>query len=249
MSHYISQAKQISASLNLSIVPVAISFCDVVPSEIPMFDGRVAAGCEFWEKAASSLFATSAKDHQLCSIGLHTHNLSDAPASQQDELTMTLKVMTDLDYVRQEEVAAIPVRKESSKYVIYGPLANFPLSIDVVVVFANAQQGLILSEAIERVDKAIPLAMGRPACAVLPHVINNNQASMSLGCCGARSYIDALDDSAVLWALPGNKLQQYSEQIEIMASANNVLSSFHQRRKADVAAGKTLTIKESLMRM
>ena len=34
-------------------------------------------------------------------------------------------------------------------------------------------------------------AMGRPACAVVPQAINSGQAALSLGCCGARAYLDS----------------------------------------------------------
>ena len=249
MSDYKHHARQIGDSLKLSVPPVAVAFCDEVPPNIPAFDGLVAAGCEFWEKASSSVFTTSAYDHQLCSIGVHTHNLVGAPAAQQEELATTLKAMADLDYIRADEVATIPVKQKPNRFVVYGPLVDFPLQTDVVILFAHGQQGLILSEAIERVDKTTPLAIGRPACAMVPQVMNQNQAAMSLGCCGARAYIDALNDSTVRWALPGNKLPEYCEQITALANANNALNEFHLRSKADVAAGQTPTVKESLQRM
>ena len=86
--------------------------------------------------------------------------------SHQGELKQALEAMSGLDYVREEEVAAIPVVQREVKHVIYGPLADFPLDPEVVLLFAHAQQGLILSEAAGRVDKGVPPAMGRPACAV-----------------------------------------------------------------------------------
>ena len=111
-----------------------------------------------------------------------------------------------LDYVREEEIAAIPVMQHKLAHALYGPLADFPVQPEVVLVFAHAQHGLILSEAVARVDGGTPPAMGRPACAIVPHVLNQRRAAMSLGCCGARAYLDALTDDVALWALPAHCL-------------------------------------------
>jgi len=91
--------------------------------------------------------------------------------------------------------------------------------------------------------------MGRPACAVIPQVVNHGYAAMSLGCCGARAYLDALTDDVALWALPGSKLDQYCEQILVLARANKTLTAFHKRRREDVEAGKRPTVRESLERL
>jgi uncharacterized protein (DUF169 family) len=147
---------------------------------------------------------------------VHTHHLRQPALSHLTDLGETLKAMCDLDYVRPEEVAAIPVIKREVNYVVYGPLAQFPLFPEVVLLFAHARQGLILSEAVTRVDKGTPPAMGRPACAVVPQALSHGNATMSLGCCGARAYIDALTDDAVL------------------ARANKALTKFHSRRREDV---------------
>ena len=249
MSDYQRQANQLMTLLDMSLQPIAVAFCDVVPNNVPNFDGVVPAGCAFWQEAATHTFATSARDHELCSIGIHTHNMLEAPASQQDELQASLQAMIGLDYVREEEVAAIPVLQREVKHALYGPLADFPVDPEVVFLFAHAQQGLILSEAVERVDRGVPPAMGRPACAVVPQVLNHGHAAMSLGCCGARAYLDALSDSVALWALPGRKLDQYCEQIEVLARANKTLSAFHERRRKDVESGERPTVRESLQQL
>ncbi|MBL4820947.1 MAG: DUF169 domain-containing protein [Gammaproteobacteria bacterium] len=249
MTDYKEQAQKIHESLSLTMAPIGVSFCDEIPGNAPIFEGTVAAGCEFWEKASSSLFVTSANDHQLCSIGVYTHNLANAPATQEHELITTLNVMTGLDYVREEEVQSIPTVKNQWSYVVYGPLSDFPIQPDVVLLFAHAWQGLIISEATERIDNNTPLAMGRPACAVIPQVINQGNAAMSLGCCGARAYLDSLTDSTALWVLPGSKLAQYAEQIKILANANQVLTRFHEQRRRDVDTGEQPSVEESLERM
>ena len=154
-----------------------------------------------------------------------------------------------LDYVREEEVAAIPVVQREVKHAIYGPLADFPTAPDVVLLFADGRQGLVLSEAIARVDGGVPPAMGRPACAALPQASNHGVAAMSLGCCGARAYLDAMSDDTAMWVLPGGVLDEYCEHITTFANANRVLAMFHERRRADVEAGMRPTVQESLQRL
>ena len=276
-------AEQLVSSLELSLPPVAIAFCDVVPDDVPMFEGVVPAGCAFWSQATSRTFATAARDHALCAIGIHTHNLSGAAASQPEELHASLKAMMGLDYVREEEIPAIPVmprprahalygpladfpiqpevvlREEEipaipvmprpRAHALYGPLADFPIQPEVVLVFAHAQHGLILSEAVARVDGGTPPAMGRPACAIVPQVLNQQRAAMSLGCCGARAYLDALTDDVALWALPAHRLDQYCGQIVTFANANRTLTAFHQRRRQDIESGQRPTVQQSLERL
>jgi uncharacterized protein (DUF169 family) len=249
MSNHQELAHQLTTSLELSLPPIAVSFCDVAPPGVAGFDGIVPAGCSFWQEAATRTFVTSTKDHELCAIGVHTHNMSQPSALHPAELQEALQAMSGLDYVRAEEVAAIPVVQRDVKHVLYGPLADFPLDPEVVLLFAHARQGLILSEAAARVDKGIPPAMGRPACAVVPQVLNRGHAAMSLGCCGARAYLDALSDSVALWAFPGSKLDQYCAEIAVLARANQTLTTFHTRRREDVESGKRPTVQQSLDRL
>ena len=250
MGKYQQQAKQLQDSLQLVLAPVAVCFSDEVPAGVSSYSGDdIAAGCEFWERASNSVFSTSVENHALCSIGVYTHNLADAPATQQHELEKTLGTMISLDYIREQEVQSIPVVEKPSRHVIYGPLSDIPMQPDAVILFVQAQQGLILSEATERVDSNTPPAMGRPACAVIPQVMNQGRAAMSLGCCGARAYLDSLSDNVALWALPGSKLQDYADQVETLATANRVLTGFHQQRRTDVESGQHPTVEQSLQRM
>lgn len=243
------QADRLTEALELSLPPIALAFPDAVPDGVPAFEGTVPAGCVFWEEAAARTFATSAAHHALCSIGIHTHNLSGAPASQPEELGATLETMMGLDYVREEEVAAIPVLAKEARNAVYGPLREFPLDPDVVILFTDARQSLVLSEAVARVDGGVAPAMGRPACAAVPHAVNGGTAAMSLGCCGARAYLGTLSDDTALWALPGSELEAYCEQISVLAGANRTLAAFHEFRKTDVASGERPTVRESLARL
>lgn len=238
-------ADTLTRSLHLREAPVAIAFTDSIPDGIATNTSRVAAGCRFWQHGATEVFATKAGDHDLCAIGMYTHHLASAPG-QQSELATALKVFGQLDYVREEDIAMIPVLAKQHAYVVYAPLAKTPLPPDVVLVFVNANQTLILSEAVQQVEHQSAPAMGRPACAVIPQVMNSGRAAVSLGCCGARAYLDVLDDGTALFALPGPTLEAYVQRVKVLARANQVLSQFHQLRRRDVNAGLRPTIEQSL---
>jgi len=232
-------------ALNLDQPPVAICFTDSVPAGIDVPAKQAPAGCRFWEDATHATFATSAADHNLCAIGVHTHNLLPSPA-QQTDLMDALKVFGDLGYVRPEDIPLIPVLASQPKHVLYSPVADTPLPPDVVLLFVNANQTLILTEATQQVENQNAPAMGRPACAVVPQVMNTGRAALSLGCCGARAYLNILTDSVAIFAIPGAKLEAYTERIGALAKANSVLSQFHEIRRRDIAAGNLPTVQDSL---
>jgi uncharacterized protein (DUF169 family) len=240
-----SLAQSLTESLHLERSPVGVCFADAVPPGVKQFDGSVPAGCRFWQEAQSGVFATVPRDHDLCGIGIYTHNLEASPAAQKD-LGDALKVFSDLGYVREQDIPLIPVLKNRPQSVIYGPLSQLPLPPDVVLLFVNADQTLVLSEASQQLEGGLPPAMGRPACAVVPQALNNNQTALSLGCCGARAYLDVLTPGVAVYAIPGKKLEAFTERVAALAKANAVLTSFHTLRRKAVEAGGHPSVQESL---
>jgi uncharacterized protein (DUF169 family) len=238
-------AQRLTRALTLIQPPVAISMVDSVPDGVANWSGAIPAGCRFWQEAATRVFATAPADHGNCSIGQYTHNLDMDGASQKD-LQDALKVLADLTYVRPEDLAMLPVLANKPKFVVYGPLASTPCDPDVVMLFVRADQTLILSEASQQIENGLPPAMGRPACAVVPQAKNSGRSALSLGCCGARAYLDALTPDVALYAIPGAALAAFTERIEALANANGILSKFHQIRRKEIEAGKSPTIQESL---
>lgn len=238
----------LSAALNLALPPVAMVFTDTPPPNVPMFAETAAAGCQFWQHAAKRSFVTTPRDHELCAIGTFTHNLEGTPAHEADRAD-ALKVFADLGYVRPEDLAVVPVLAQRHKHVVYGPLAEMAATPDLVMLFVHPGQQLILSEAVQQIEGNWMPAMGRPACAIVPQTINSGRAALSLGCCGARAYLDALTDDIALYSIPGSKLATYVERIASLTQANAVLAKFHAIRRKDVEAGGRPTIQESLVRL
>jgi uncharacterized protein (DUF169 family) len=88
--------------------------------------------------------------------------------------------------------------------------------------------------------------MGRPACAVVAQVMNTGRSAMSLGCCGARAYMDNFTDTIAIFAIPGSKLEPYVERIGSLARANALLNQFHKLRRRDISTGNRPSIQDSL---
>ena len=249
MSNFAELAGRLVSALELKVAPVAVTFRDTSPAGVAAPASTVAAGCKFWELGAAGAVATHASDHQFCSIGIHTHNLVDAPETQARELTATLAAMQGLDYVRPEEIESLPMMAGTNQCVVYAPLAECAHQPSVVLLFTQAAQGLIITEALARVDGVTPTALGRPACALIPHVLNSARSASSLGCCGARAYLDVVDDGTTIWALHGGNLAAYAEAIETFSRANGTLRRFHDLRRADIEAGNTPSVEQSLARL
>lgn len=248
MGDFQSVARDLTSALVLRQPPVAVAFCDAVPAGVPVYQGSVPAGCRFWQEAGSRVFATVAGNHKLCSIGMYTHHLDGGEAAQID-LQDALKVFGDLGYVRPSDLPFIPVLNRPAKVVVYGPLDSFPLSPDAVLLFVDAAQTLVLSEASQQLENGLPPAMGRPACGVIPQAVNTGRTALSLGCCGARAYLDVLKPDVALYAIPGTQLAAFAERVSELAKANAILTQFHALRRRDVEAGKAPTVKQSLAAM
>jgi uncharacterized protein (DUF169 family) len=249
MAEYSSIAKTLMDSLQLRVEPVAVCFTDKAPEGVPNSAQPAAAGCVFWERGAQGAFVTSQKDHGNCAVGMYTHHMPLATAAQQEDLNTCLKVFGDLGYVLPQEIAGIPVLKDEPRHVVYAPLASTPMPPSAVLMFANSRQSLAITEAVQQVEPGIPPALGRPACAVIPQVVNTGKAAMSLGCCGARAYLNVLTDDFALWALPGARIGEYADRIKVLAQANQILTQFHTLRRIDVEAGKSPSVKDSLVRL
>ena len=245
MHAYSDIAMILTEALGLEQPPVAVSFVNHVPPDVPRWSGAVPAGCRFWQEAAIRVFATSAPDHERCAIGQYTHALDMSGAAATD-LQDALRVFADLTYVTAEDVAAIPVLQQKAAHVVYGPLALTPLPPDVVLLFVHPGQTLILSEASQQTEGGLPPAMGRPACAVVPQTRNSGRSALSLGCCGARAYLDVMNNDVALYAVPGVSIAAFADRVAALAKANAILTTFHQIRRRDIEAGQTPTIRQSL---
>jgi uncharacterized protein (DUF169 family) len=225
-----STASQLVDLLHLRIPPVAITFQDSAPTNIPRVTSPGPAGCSYWKRAAAGeTFYTEASDHYNCPIGTHTHGV-ELPEAQANELKAVVGTMIQLGYLRPEEVARLPRRDRKFGVAVYAPLAATAAVPDVVLVRGNAKQMMLLAEAAQAAgvgsDSAI---MGRPTCAAIPEALRTMRSVASLGCIGNRVYND-LGDDELYFALPGTGVGAVVEKLAIIINANRELESYHKAR-------------------
>src|SRR5690349_15001654 len=107
--NYRALEQQLSSVLGLSRRPVAVAFPDTAPAGGAKFAGSVPSGCTFWRLAAEGRsFFTEPSDHYNCPIGSYTHNMA-LPPERAGELQQTLGLMTEIGYLRMEEVPGMAV--------------------------------------------------------------------------------------------------------------------------------------------
>jgi uncharacterized protein (DUF169 family) len=233
MTDYAGLERTITAALHLTRRPVAIAFRDAAPPGVEKFVGTEPSGCSFWRLAAGGrTFYTVPSDHYNCSVGSYTHNIA-LPPDREQELSQVLSLMSDIGYIRMEEVPSVPRLPKTPAHAVYAPLADTPVDPDVVVISGKPGRVMLLHEAATRSAKTTLPMLGRPTCMAIPAALGGGVAS-SLGCIGNRVYTDVGDDEYYT-VIAGRDLPTVVDQIATIVSANGTLADYHRGRRATLA--------------
>lgn len=234
MNRYSGVESKISESLGLKKRPVAVKFLETPPKGVPKFEGAQPSGCSFWRIAASGkTFYTVPSDHYNCAVGSHTHNIS-LPPERAKELEQTLSFMTDIGYIKMEEVPGIPQLAKMPGAVVYSPLGETPVDPDVVIFAALADQIMLLQEAAHRAGRTAQFPiLGRPTCMAIPAAMTKGAVTSS-GCIGNRVYTD-LADGELYSMVPGKDLERVADELETIVSANAKLHEYHRSRRQEIS--------------
>jgi len=225
---------ELTEALGLTRRPVAVAFRSTPPAGVPRFTGTEPSGCSFWRLAATDrTFYTVPADHHNCPIGSYTHNIP-LPPERADELGQTLGLMTEIGYLRMEEVPGIPRLPRTPGAAIYAPLGETPVDPDVVLVAGRPGRVMLLQEAALRAGIATPAPLlGRPTCTALP-VSMAHGVIASTGCVGNRVYTDLGEDELYVM-IPGKDVARVAAEARTIASANLKLSEYHRGRRHALA--------------
>jgi uncharacterized protein (DUF169 family) len=234
MNQYSSVETKISKSLGLKRRPVAVKFLENPPKGVTKFEGAEPSGCSFWRiAAAGKIFYTVPSDHYNCAVGSHTHNIP-LPPERAKELEQTLSFMTDIGYIKMEEVPGIPQLAKTPGAVVYSPLGETPVDPDVVIFAGLAAQIMLLQEAAHRAGRTAQFPMlGRPTCMAIPAAMAKGAVTSS-GCIGNRVYTD-LADGELYSMVPGKDLERVADELETIASANAKLNEYHRSRRQEIS--------------
>jgi uncharacterized protein (DUF169 family) len=220
--------------LQLARRPVAVAFRGSPPAGVDRFGGVEPSGCSFWRLAAAGrVFYTVRVDHHNCPIGGYTHSIP-LPDDRATELEQVLGMMTELGYVRTEEVADIPRLPTTPVAVVYAPLGDTPVDPDVVLFAGAPGRVMLLLEAAGRAGVATqPGLLGRPTCMALPATLPGGVV-VSAGCIGSRVYTDLGDDELYV-VVAGRELPRVVAELATIISANEALAEYYRGRRRALA--------------
>ena len=233
MTTYAQLVALLTDALELTKRPVAIAFRDAAPVGVAKLEGSQPSGCSFWRLAAGGRsFYTVPSDHLNCPIGSYTHNIPMPPEREQ-ELTGTLSLMTDIGYIRMEEIPDVPRLPQTPAFTVYAPLGDTPVAPDAVLVSGKPARLMLLHEAATRAARPTAPLLGRPTCMAIPAALAGSVAS-SLGCIGNRVYTGIADDEFYT-VIAGRDLTVVAGQLEGIRGANAILTDYHRDRRASLS--------------
>lgn len=230
---YGKAAEALTSQLGLDISPIALTFVEAIPPGVQTYDQAVPAACAFWRKAESQVFYASAEQHANCPIGVMTMGFPMTQSVQQ-ELMGVAQMMVGCGYLASDEPEKIPAVQKNKIGIVYGPLNEFPIEPDLVLLWLTPPQGMIFSEAVRVCSwtETSPVAvLGRPACAALPVALNNARATLSFGCAGMRTFTGIHEDR-LLGVLPGNTVEEFLDSLGSTIEANRTMRMYYEGHKA-----------------
>jgi uncharacterized protein (DUF169 family) len=224
-------AETLSRLLGLATPPVAVAFRPAAPAGVSRVARPGPAGCAYWRLAAEGgVFYTEGADHQNCPVGSYTHGV-ELPPERARELEGVVGTMVGLQYIKMEEVPAMPRLSGPFGVAIYAPLAKSPVAPDVVLIRGRARQIMLAAEAARAAGIGHDGAMlGRPACAMIPEAMHAARGNTSLGCIGNRVYT-GLGDEELYFTVPGANLDGFVSGLETIHRANAELEKYHEGRR------------------
>lgn len=230
-----SAAQRLSCLLSLRHPPIALAFVQDAPDGIASPNTPVPSACTFWRQAEHGTFYAAAAQHFNCPVGSMVMGF-ELPAAVNEQLGGLVQSMCEARYLSMDEAAKIPSVAKQSAGIVYGPLSEFPLDPDVVVMWVDVAQAMLYSEAAGRAAwTSTPMEVsGRPGCAALPIALKSSRPGMSLGCAGMRTFTEIGDDMN-LAVLPGSALAAFVNDLAGTVESNNAMRSFYSAHKAAIA--------------
>jgi len=151
-------------------------------------------------------------------------------AERMPELQQVLGLMSEIGYVRMEEIPGVFHLDQSPAAIVYGPLGDIPVTPSVVLASGRPGRVMMLAEAALRAGamSTLPL-LGRPTCMAIPAAMASGAVTSS-GCVGNRVYTDIGEDELYV-TLRGADLEKIAAELDTIASANSTLLQYHRERR------------------
>ncbi|MFJ4099859.1 DUF169 domain-containing protein [Amycolatopsis japonica] len=225
-------AARLTELLSTDLPPVALTFADGPPDGVTVSTEAVPSSCNLWRAAEKGVFYAAAEQHLNCPVGAMVMGF-ELPAATGEQLGGLVQSMCDARYLDPDEAASIPSVGKKSSGIVYGPLAEFPVEPDLILLWLTPAQAMIYNEAAGNAKwTATPMDVsGRPGCAALPLALKSQAPRMALGCIGMRTFTDISDDR-ILAVLPGGIAGEFVSALEATVAANAEMKKFYDTAKA-----------------
>jgi len=224
--------QEIVSAFGLDIPPIAMAFVDNQPQGVETMEEEVPSFCTFWRMAEKKSFYAPANKHFNCPIGAMVLGF-EMPKEVQDQLGGLVKKMCECSYLSEDEPANIPTITEKKAGVVYGPLKDFPVAPQLILMWLKPSQAMIYNEVLgccKWSGSMDSMALGRPACAVIPTTLNKSPFGMSLGCTGMRTFTEVSDDH-ILATLNCAEIDSFLTSLQTTLSANKEMKEFYTDHK------------------
>jgi len=157
-------------------------------------------------------------------------------------------MMCECSYLSEVVPANIPTISENKAGVVYGPLKDFPGEPQLILMWLKPSQAMIYNEVLgccKWSDSMDSMALGRPACAVIPTTLNKSPFGMSLGCTGMRTFTEVSDDH-ILATLNCNEIDSFLTNLQTTLSANKEIRKWGTVPQFDFEVKDHIDISENL---
>jgi uncharacterized protein (DUF169 family) len=222
----------LSSTFKLQNPLVALAFVDQPPEGTPIFEGESPSLCRFWNDAKSRVFFAPKDKHMNCPIGAMVMGFELSEEKQQ-ELELLVNQMCNSSYLDPEEASAIPSIIEGKDGILYGPLKDFPIQPQLILMWLTPFQTMVFNEAMGSCkwnNELKTLSLGRPGCAIIPTSLQDSKNSVSFGCIGMRTFTE-VSDEFVLSAIPFKNVDAFIKDLKITSHANNTMLKYYSEQK------------------
>ncbi len=237
-ARYREIASQIEDLLSLEAPLVGIALADAQPNGVVAFQDIAPSACSFWITAQNQTFFASQADHMNCVLGAYVMGFG-LDEFGQEELVGVMQKMDDCGYFSPNEAPSVPTIEKKALGAVYGPLASFPLTASVAVMWLRASQAMLVQEATGSAHwgkDVVSRVTGRPGCGALPLAIKTSKPVVSAGCTGMRTFT-GIDDDVLLAALPIDKIEEFAQNLYAVVEANSRMRSYYVARKQTLLRG------------
>jgi uncharacterized protein (DUF169 family) len=168
-------------------------------------------------KAPKSLFSTVASDHANCSVGSFTHGfLSLEEAARGSDVA----VLLEGEWVTPEDFTKIAHVTKSPDEITYGPLDQYEVVADVILVRINAKALMLVHDAWPSLQ-----IEGKPQCHIVAIALQSGKVAASVGCMLSRTRTGMGPEELTL-AIPGELLEEFLDSLEKVSRIDSAVANY-----------------------